>query len=215
MIKENYREYLKYVREYLTEHHGINSPNPLHPFRSRYHHTIRVLHWCFRLKEDAGENVDLEALYTAAIFHDIGYADCDNENHAKRSYQAFLEYAKNQNMDTVFANKVADMIRKHSNKELLKEPETSKELILLMEADLLDEEGAMGIVWDCMTLGNAHVNSYGNAYTHIMESSNKPEPNPMVTPRAIQIWEHKKKIAAEFAEELKEDLMIGSEYFDI
>lgn len=84
-----------------------------------------------------------------------------------------------------------------------------------MEADLLDEEGAMGIVWDCMTLGNAHVNSYGNAYTHIMESSNKPEPNPMVTPRAIQIWEHKKKIAAEFAEELKEDLMIGSEYFDI
>ena len=215
MINETYQKYLMYVREYLTRHHGINSPNPLHPFRSRYHHTIRVLHWCFRLAEEEKDIViDEEALYVAAIFHDIGYTDRDNETHARRSVQAFLEYAKAQNMEPALVEKAADMIGKHSDKSLLKNPETSKELVLLMEADLLDEEGAMGIVWDCMTLGNAHTNSYGNAYAHIMENSNKPEENPMVTPRAIQYWEEKKKIAAEFAEELKHDLMIGSEYFN-
>lgn len=214
MGKEAYKKYLMYVREYLTQHNGINSPNPLHPFRSRFHHTIRVLHWCFRLAEEETE-IDREALYMAAIFHDIGYTDCNNETHAERSRQAFLEYAGKQNMEPDFVKKVADMIAKHSDKTLLKEPDTSRELILLLEADLLDEEGAMGIVWDCMTLGNAHTNSYGNAYYYIMEHSNKPEPNPMVTPKAIKYWEEKKKIASEFARELKEDLMIGSEYFDV
>lgn len=174
MINEAYKNYLIYVREYLTQHNGINSPNPLHPFRSRFHHTIRVLHWCFRLSEEEND-IDKEALYTAAIFHDIGYTDRDNENHANRSCQAFLEYARTQHMAPELVEKVADMIAKHSDKGLLKEPDTSKELILLMEADLLDEEGAMGIVWDCMTLGNAHTNSYGNAYYHIMESSNKQD----------------------------------------
>ncbi len=214
MIKEAYKKYLIYVREYLTQHNGINSPNPLHPFRSRFHHTIRVLHWCFRLSEEETD-IDREALYIAAIFHDIGYTDRNNETHAERSCQAFLEYARAQHMEQELTEKVADMIEKHSDKELLTKADTSKELIMLMEADLLDEEGAMGIVWDCMTLGNAHTNSYGNAYYHIMENSNKPEPNPMVTQKAIRYWEKKKRIAAEFAEELKEDLMIGSEYFDI
>lgn len=214
MVNERYKEYLKYVREYLIQHNGMNSPNPLHPFRSRYHHTIRVLHWCFRLADEE-QGIDKEALYTAAVFHDIGYADKENENHAQRSYEAFLEYAKMHNMEPLFVEKTADMIRRHSDKKLLKESDTSKELILLLEADLLDEEGAMGIVWDCMTLGNEHVNSYGNAYYHIIESSSKQEPNPMVTPKAVRYWDEKKRIAAEFAEELKEDLMIGSEYFDI
>lgn len=213
MINEKYKEYLSYVRTYLTEHNGINSPNPLHPFRSRYHHTIRVLHWCFRLTEEETE-IDKEALYIAAIFHDIGYTDRDNENHAERSCYAFREYAKKENMSMKFIDKVADMILYHSDKSRIKKPETSRELVLLMEADLLDEEGAMGIVWDCMTLGNAHTNSYGNAYHYIMENSNKPEPNPMITPKAIAYWEKKKRIAAEFAEELENDLMIESDYFE-
>lgn len=214
MVDERYKAYLMYVREYLTQNNGIHSPNPLHPFRSRFHHTIRVLHWCFRLIEEE-EGIDKEAVCTAAIFHDIGYSDKDNETHAERSYNAFKEYANMQNMSPEFVEKVAEMVRNHSRKGLLKDPNTSKEQIILLEADALDEEGAMGIVWDCMTLGNAHVNSYGNAYYHIMENTNKPEPNPLVTSKGRQYWEEKKKIASEFAQELKEDLMIGSEYFEI
>lgn len=214
MINEKYKEYLKYVKEYLILNHGSVSPNPLHPFRSRFHHTIRVLHWCFRLAEDR-EDVDKEVLYTAAVFHDIGYTDRDNEHHAVRSGKAFHEYAAAHHMDPDFRERVEQLIYCHSNKELLRRPDTSMEMILLLEADLLDEEGAMGIVWDCMTMGNAHATTYVQAYEHIMESSNKEEPNPMVTPKARQYWEEKKKTVSDFVKLLEYDLMIGSEYFDI
>ena len=85
----------------------------------------------------------------------------------------------------------------------------------LLEADLMDEEGAMGVVWDCMAMGNVHANSYAKAYYHIMENSNKEEPNPMVTEKAKAYWDEKKRIVARFAELLADDLMIGSPYFDI
>ncbi len=214
MRKERYSEYLAYVKEYLTKHGGMVSPNPRHPFRSRFQHTIRVLHWCFRLTEGM-EQVEKEVLYTAAIFHDIGYADKDNDRHALRSGKAFHEYALESRMDEEFREKVERLIYAHSNKALLKEKNIGLELILLMEADLLDEEGAMGIVWDCMSMGNIHASSYAAAYYHIMENSNKEEPNPMVTERAKVFWEKKKQVVSEFAEILAEDLMIGSPYFDI
>ena len=205
-MNQKYKEYLSYVKHYLTEHQGIESPNPMHPFRSRFQHTIRVLHWCSRLTEGM-EGVDLDLLCTAAIFHDIGYGSHDNEYHAY--------FIKAQGMDEEFSKQVQWMIANHSDKSLMREPGTSLEMILLMEADLMDEEGAMGIVWDCMVMGNIHASSYLKAYEHIMESSNKQEPNPMVTQGAKKIWEQKKQIVSEFAEQLKEDLMVGSEYFDI
>lgn len=214
MMNETYKKYLTYVKEYLIQHQGIESPNPLHPFRSRFQHTIRVLHWCIRLSEGM-EGIDHEILNTAAIFHDIGYSSRDNEHHASRSVQAFHEYAKAQGMEEGFSRRVERLIACHSDKGLMKEPGTEMEMILLMEADLLDEEGAMGIVWDCMTMGNLHAPSYARAYYHIMESSNKEEPNPMVTHRAKEIWEEKKGIVAKFVELLEDDLMIGSEYFEI
>ncbi len=214
MVNEKYMEYLMYVKEYLTQNGGLFSLNPRHPFRSRFQHTIRVLHWCFRLTEGM-EDVDQEMLCTAAIFHDIGYADHDNDHHAVRSGRAFHAYALSHQMEDRFREQVERLIYAHSNKALLQSGNISLELTLLLEADLLDEEGAMGIVWDCMAMGNDHVKSYAEAYYHIMESSNKPEPNPMVTERAKMFWEKKKRIAAEFADILAEDLMIGSPYFDI
>lgn len=213
-MNEKYKEYLTYVKEYLIQNKGIESPNPLHPFRSRFQHTIRVLHWCQRLAEGL-EGVDCGVLYTAAIFHDAGYASRDNEHHAARSVQAFRGYAKGAGMEEGFSRKVERLIACHSDKGLMKEPGADIEMILLMEADLLDEEGAMGIVWDCMTMGNLHAKSYARAYYHIMESSNKEEVNPMVTERGRKIWEEKKQVVSRFAKLLEDDLMIGSEYFDI
>ena len=61
MVNETFKKYLTYVKEYLIQHQGMESPNPLHPFRSRFQHTIRVLHWCIRLSEGMKE-VDLELL---------------------------------------------------------------------------------------------------------------------------------------------------------
>lgn len=214
MVNEKYMEYLAYVKEYLIQNGGIVSLNPRHPFRCRFQHTIRVLHWCFRLAEGM-ERVNQDLLCTAAIFHDIGYADHDNDHHAVRSGRAFHEYAISHQMEDEFREQVERLIYAHSNKYLLQNKNIGMELTLLLEADLLDEEGAMGIVWDCMAMGNVHAKSYAAAYYHIMESSNKVEPNPMVTEKARMFWEKKKRIAAEFADILAEDLMIGSPYFEI
>ncbi len=214
MMDDKYMVHLKYVKDYLIRNHGMASPNALHPFRSRFQHSIRVLHWCFRLAEGM-EGIDHEALYLAAIFHDVGYQGTDNGHHAIRSGKIFHEYAVAQNMDPLLRDKVERLIYAHSNKKLLKAPDIDKELILLLEADLMDEEGAMGVVWDCMAMGNVHANSYAKAYYHIMENSNKEEPNPMVTEKAKAYWDEKKRIVARFAELLADDLMIGSPYFDI
>ena len=125
----------------------------------------------------------------SAIFHDIGYEDRDNEHHAARSARAFRAYAIEQQMEEDFIRRVVQIIACHTDKNRMREADANIEMVLLMEADLMDEEGAMGIVWDCMTMGNAHASSYARAYYHIMESSNKEEPNPMVTERAKAIWE--------------------------
>jgi uncharacterized protein len=45
---------------------------------------------------------------------------------------------------------VVFLVKNHSNKQLMTAKGTPLELILLMEADLLDETGALSIVWDCM-----------------------------------------------------------------
>ena len=104
-MNQKYKEYLSYVKHYLTQHQGMESPNPMHPFRSRFQHTIRVLHWCNRLAEGL-EGVDLELLCTAAIFHDIGYGSQDNEYHARRSAKAFDDYAKAQGLEENFSQQV-------------------------------------------------------------------------------------------------------------
>ena len=83
-------------------------------------------------------------MYTAAIFHDIGYEKEENDRHALRSGKAFYEYAVAHQMDEEVRKQVERLIYAHSNKSLLKDKNTSLELVLLMEADLLDEEGAMG-----------------------------------------------------------------------
>lgn len=213
MMDDKYMACLKYVKEYLTQHHGMASPNSLHPFRSRFQHSIRVLHWCFRLAEGM-EGIDHEALYLAAIFHDVGYESQDNAHHAIRSGKIFHEYAVGHKMDPLLRDKVEHLIYAHSNKQLLKTQGIDMELVLLLEADLLDEEGAMGVVWDCMAMGNVHADSYAKAYYHIMDNSNKEEPNPMVTDKAKAYWEEKKRIVARFAELLADDLMIGSPYYE-
>lgn len=96
--------------------------------------------------------VNREVLYTAAVFHDVGYGIGEDKClHAEESARVFAEYAKEQNMDILFAEQVTYLIKMHSNKELLNVPDTMPELVLLMEADLLDEEGALRVIWYCAT----------------------------------------------------------------
>ena len=67
---------------------------------------------------------------------------------------------------------------------MLKEKDIPIELILLMEADLLDEEGALRMVWYTLYKGLSGAKSYEEVYKHIVMGNNKRLVNPMVTEKA-------------------------------
>lgn len=138
-----YTCYLQYVKDYLLKNGGYYPPDSQYNFRCKYEHTLRVLHWCEVLAKE-NPTIDKEILYIATIFHDVAYSgNSDNSNHAEKSANVFSEYAKANNMDAWLTEKIAYLIRMHSNKELLQQVGLLPELITLMEADLLDEEGGI------------------------------------------------------------------------
>lgn len=199
-----YEQYLSYVKDYLKEHNGIKSDVPEQTFRDRFEHTKRVIKWLDIISE--GIEADRNALYLAAVFHDIGYADRDNKNHGKRGAAVFKEFAKREGFDDRLIEKVAYIIEKHSDKKLLG-TDIPLELTLLMEADQMDEEGAMRIVWDCLVSGKIGADSFRDAYDRMIRfKSNMP--NSMVTPRAKEIWEQKSRLYNEFLAQLESDLFI-------
>ena len=201
-----YEEHLNYVKDYFAIH-GDVPPNPLMAFRSKYQHTLRVLGWAKRLVRER-KDVDTDILFTAVIFHDIGCPE-GKEFHAERSAKIFYEYGLKMNFDLKFIEIVKDLISLHSSKELLKEKDTPIELIILMEADLLDEEGALRIVWYSLDKGITGAESYLDVYKHIVMGSNKRLINPMVTENAQYYWNEKQKIVEEFTRQLEDDITVN------
>jgi len=85
------------------------------------------------------------------------------------------------------------------------------ELIILLEADLLDEEGSMGIVWDLLAAGK-DADSYVSAIKQIKSHSiHILSQDFMVTPSAIKIWDEKKNLVKDFISQLYEDLFLEEE----
>ena len=207
MQMEDFQKMLNYVKKVLEENDAIRPTNPRHQFRSRYTHTLRVLEWCKRIKSDKPK-CNLDILYTAAIFHDSGYA-VNKNNHAYFSSKIFIDYAKENNFNQDFIDKVSNIVLSHSDKKLLNDPSSSDELILLLEADLLDEEGALGIIWDLMAEGQNNPSDYGSALNALwIHSAHILNQDYMVTPLAKEYWNKKKEIVKNFISDIEEDLFI-------
>jgi uncharacterized protein len=76
-----------------------------------------------------------------------------------------------------------------------------------MEADILDETGAMSIVWDCMAEGNEKEQSFKKTLDRIEKYSCKIlDNNPMVTEKAKNLWIKKLKLLQNFVKEYKFDI---------
>ena len=201
-----YEKEWAYVEKLLKEsgNDGFSGGNcGKYPFRSRYAHTRRVFMWLRRLLDDVG-NVDVTAMEVAVIFHDVGYARGENHTHAKYSAEIFHEYSVENDYLPEKREFIEYLIRNHSNKELLKRG-TEEELILLMEADIMDEEGAMRIAWDNMAAGVKGATSFKDALIRTEKFFN-PDYNPMITPLARDIFQEKQEFVQEYIRRLKEDL---------
>lgn len=199
----DFNKMLEFVKKTLEDANKIKPDNPKHPFRSRYTHSLRVYEWARYIHDDLDCNEDI--LYTAAIFHDVGYAIA-KQDHAKTSAMIFEKYAKENHFDEEFISRVYDVILHHSDKSLLKNPTISNELILLLEADLLDEEGALGIVWDFMAIAHEENATYYNALDALKHSRHILEQEYMITPKAKQVWKEKQDLVRLFDKELRRDL---------
>lgn len=196
---------LELVQQRLAQVDDLWSRSSTYAFRLRSAHTQRVYGWARRLSQGLAD-VDAEALLTAAIFHDVGYAE-DSAKHAQASAKVFEAFAMEQGYEAGRLGFISTLIGSHSNKHLLGQPGLPLELVLLMEADLMDESGALSIVWDCMAEGAKGNTDYAQALAHIQAYSAKTMGvNPMVTPRARAIWAEKQALTAAFIRQLGQDL---------
>lgn len=202
-----YEKMFQFVECYLENNDGEIGNNYKFPFRKRSEHIKRVFMWAERLI-DGESNINKEAVLVSAIFHDIGYAlSSDNSKHAENSAFLCEKYLKESEYNTEFIRFVTYLVRNHSNKELMAISDTPLELILLMEADLLDETGALSIVWDCMMEGSQVLQTFNKTYEHILNYSYKSiNTNPMVTAKSKEFWQNKQRLMKEFIEQLSFDL---------
>ncbi|MDE5715752.1 MAG: HD domain-containing protein [Anaeroplasmataceae bacterium] len=207
-MKLNYDDMFCYVLAELNKNKGLKSTKPQLAFRNRFEHIKRVFGWAKRILPEV-INCDEEVVLTAAIFHDSGYSKDSIIDHAIKGKAIFLNYAKKNQLNQEFANKVAYIIEHHSNKDLIKDPNIPIELVVLLEADLMDEEGALGIVFDLLAEGYKTPDSYDSVFNEIMiHSAHILEQDYMVTPLAKKFWEKKKKFIQEFIQDLKNDLFM-------
>lgn len=201
MLQKHY----EYVRATLIE--SGNDASVRSPFRSRSKHCWRVYLWAKRLS-DGISGVDLDVLSMSAIFHDIGYAIAPKQSHDIASSQMFKDYASKNGFSKEFTEKVCECISIHSDKELLRTSEKlSLEQILLMEADLLDEEGALFVCRSHLRSGYERVKSYDDALVQLEYlQKTKNRDIPMVTHKAQMYWLQKRQFVDLFIKELRFDM---------
>ncbi|MDR3121791.1 MAG: HD domain-containing protein [Clostridiales bacterium] len=185
-----FAQMLEYVKARLATVASLDKSGKPYVFRSRFGHTERVLEWALRIRAAEAESAvcgsdnknavgDAEILTAAAIFHDVGYCVA-GKGHAKIGAEIFLEYAR-QNRPfadegtttseglCACAQAVAEVIAAHSDKQL-GNGELPPETRILMDADLLDEAGAMSLVWDCFTEAGQPVFDFDSAYERILRT---------------------------------------------
>ncbi len=125
-------------------------------FRDRFTHTLRVMKWCERLLEEVP--AQREIVLAAAALHDIGYS-VGTQNHAAHSAKLAEGFLRGEGYGESFLLNVCDLVARHSDKHLPAE-KMSNELIVLQDADCLDEIGTMTVLWDAMDEGTKQEQSY-------------------------------------------------------
>ncbi|HBZ02666.1 MAG TPA: HD domain-containing protein, partial [Lachnospiraceae bacterium] len=94
--------------------------------------------------------------------------------HNEVSAEVAVEYLDSIGVDPGMIVKVGEIIMVHDDKETDKD--LSLECRIVMDADLLDEVGAVGIMSDCMASGQEDETSYKKAYYRIKEYLRNTKP---------------------------------------
>jgi len=201
---------VSYVANLLDQYDTAGNPRKLKIRYRRFEHSMRVYKWAKTLYEayPQKENIDFEALAIACIFHDVGYLDpVQRKNHAKISASYCRTYLQERNYPPEKTDFICDIISRHSDKNTIHE-DIPEELVLLMEADLLDDMGAQGLVMDVWLEAACEENvTFESILAHMERYTLKDmQQNPMHTSEGRRLWEEKKNLTERFVEAYREDI---------
>lgn len=194
----NYAEVIEFVRKQTAE----NGRPPNYPFRSRFEHTMRVYRWAIKLQSKLGGDLDIIVL--AALLHDIGWDEV--RPHGVVGAEIAVDYLDSLGVDPEKIAKIGEIIMMHSDKDT--EAELSLECRIVMDADLLDEVGAVGILWDAMATAQEDEASYKRAYYRIKNfyRINKPKIKRCKTDAGRVEYNKRMQLIEEFIFQLEKEL---------
>lgn len=194
----NYTEVIEYVKKQTV----ANGRPANYPFRSRYEHTMRVYRWAIKLQAKVGG--DLEIITLAALLHDIGWDD--ERPHNEVGAELAVEYLDSIGYDEEKIGRIGEIIMRHTDQDT--QDELSLECKVVMDADLLDEVGALSVVWDCMATACEDEATYKKAYYRIKNfyRINRPKIRRCKTDAARAEYEHRMKAIEDFLFELEREL---------
>lgn len=219
----DYRGMLSFVEQTLeevqTEGEKEIGVHKLEFGYTRYEHTKRVLGWAKRLYDATEDKTGLryEDLMIATIFHDVGRAVSirTGVDHAKAGVPITRDWLKSNGYDPERAEYIAGLVGAHSEKWRMHDPDIDRNLLMLMEADLLDDMGLLGIVMDTMIVRARKTDAtfydcynHYETYTHPMQHD-----CPVVTKEAKALWDIKTESTDRFVEEFRKDILFGAENY--
>lgn len=145
---------LAFVREYLGNTQKTNNATEI---KNKFEHIKRV-HRNAKTLCHFLDDIDAEAVEMAAIFHDVGHFE-SQENHAQISSRVAKEYLQNEGMEVEFIDRVCQAIENHSNKTTDDSviDQLSLEDKVLIDADMIDYTGVKEIVWTAMKEGSQEI----------------------------------------------------------
>ena len=186
---------------------------------TRYEHTKRVLGWAKRLYDATADKTGLryEDLMIATIFHDIGRAVSARSggDHAKEGVPLTRDWLLSNGYDPIRAEYIAGLVGSHSEKWRMRDPAIDRNLLMLMEADLLDDMGLLGIVMDTMIVRARKAEAtFYDCYNHYERYTHPMQYDcPVVTPEAKAFWDEKTESTDRFVEQYRKDILFGAENY--
>lgn len=194
----NYAEVIEFVKGKTAE----NGRPPNYKFRSRFEHTMRVYRWAIKLQSKLGG--DLDTIVLAALLHDVGWDD--NRPHGEVGAEIAVEYLDSLGLDPDKIAKIGEIIMVHEEKD--SEAELSLECKIVMDADLLDEVGAVSVLWDSMATALEDEASYKRAYYRIKNfyRINKPKIRRCKTDAGRIEYNKRMQLLEEFIFQLEKEL---------
>lgn len=208
---KQHKAMFRYVEDILYSYdreRGNKSKNKI--AYDRYAHTVRVYQWMIRIaRELCDDSLDFESLKIATIFHDAGYGNEGEDGHAAASAAVCRDYLERRQFSPSQIDFICYLIEEHSNKKLFYEKSTPIELVVLMEADMLDDTGAMGIILDTWIASKEEHPSFESVCRHFEKYTYRHmKQMDFVTAPGKRFWHEKRKLVYEFLRQYRRDLGI-------